>query len=425
MNPLTLVKRIQNINAKEASLGISEDASWHAKYKDSAYVFVGGIPFDLTEGDLLAVFAQYGEIVDVNLVRDKGTGKSKGFAFVAYEDQRSTNLAVDNLNGAQILGRTIRVDHCSKYKKKEEEDEETEQKKREARGVCRAFQRGECTRGAGCKFSHDEQRAANTGWGHEDKEPRWGHDKFDGPKKGERRSGNIPSSHVSEQTVREGDKGSHSRAKANETFEREPKQSNRREERGLGSHGDDHDSRTRDRDSREKGSRRHNGYDYQPKLSEGHNKRDDKRSSKRSEDDDEVMHKSKEGLDRKEERRSRRYDDNDDVPRTREDQDRIEEKRLRRYSDYESEIRSKEELDKGEERRSKRHDDDEYQSKSRGYQDKREGERLRRHDYDVEPVMRDRRSEKRPGRFDDYQFEPRSRKDDERGDEKRSRMNRA
>ncbi|GFP97790.1 zinc finger CCCH domain-containing protein 42 [Phtheirospermum japonicum] len=157
MNPLTLVKRIQNINKKEASLGISEDASWHAKYKDSAYVYVGGIPFDLTEGDLLAVFAQYGEIVDVNLVRDKGTGKSKGFAFVAYEDQRSTNLAVDNLNGAQILGRTIRVDHVSKYKKLEEEDEETRQKKREERGVCRAFQKGECNRGDGCRFSHDKQ----------------------------------------------------------------------------------------------------------------------------------------------------------------------------------------------------------------------------------------------------------------------------
>lgn len=38
--------------------------------------------------------SRYGEIVDVNLVRDKGTGKSKGFAFVAYEDQRSTTLAV-------------------------------------------------------------------------------------------------------------------------------------------------------------------------------------------------------------------------------------------------------------------------------------------------------------------------------------------
>lgn len=37
---------------------------------------------------------RYGEVVDINLVRDKGTGKSKGFAFIAYEDQRSTNLAV-------------------------------------------------------------------------------------------------------------------------------------------------------------------------------------------------------------------------------------------------------------------------------------------------------------------------------------------
>lgn len=189
MNPLTLVKRIQNINAKEASLGISDQASWHARYKDSAYVFVGGIPFDLTEGDLLAVFAQYGEVVDVNLVRDKGTGKSKGFAFVAYEDQRSTNLAVDNLNGAQILGRIIRVDHVSNYKKKEEEDEETERKKREERGVCRSFQRGECNRGAACKFSHDEKRAANTGWGaEEDRSLRWSHDKVEDSRK-DRRSG--------------------------------------------------------------------------------------------------------------------------------------------------------------------------------------------------------------------------------------------
>lgn len=63
----------------------------------------------------------------------------------------------DNLNGAEVAGRIIRVDHVTKYKKKEEEDEETQQQKREARGVCRAFQRGECTRGASCKFSHDEQ----------------------------------------------------------------------------------------------------------------------------------------------------------------------------------------------------------------------------------------------------------------------------
>ncbi|PWA65517.1 hypothetical protein CTI12_AA239990 [Artemisia annua] len=44
--------------------------------------------------DELRMKIRYREIVDVNLVRDKGTGKSIGFAFVAYEDQRSTVLAV-------------------------------------------------------------------------------------------------------------------------------------------------------------------------------------------------------------------------------------------------------------------------------------------------------------------------------------------
>ena len=51
---------------------------------------------------LFACFYRFGEIVDVNLVRDKTSGASKGFAFIAYEDQRSTVLAVDNFNGAKV-----------------------------------------------------------------------------------------------------------------------------------------------------------------------------------------------------------------------------------------------------------------------------------------------------------------------------------
>ncbi|GJD12184.1 Zinc finger CCCH domain-containing protein 42 [Galdieria sulphuraria] len=70
------------------------------------------------EGDLLVVFEQYGHIADVHLVRDQDTGKSKGFAFIGYEDQRSTILAVDNFNGTVLLGRTLRVDHVAHYKKK-------------------------------------------------------------------------------------------------------------------------------------------------------------------------------------------------------------------------------------------------------------------------------------------------------------------
>ncbi|RWW63471.1 hypothetical protein BHE74_00029345 [Ensete ventricosum] len=120
MNPLTLVKRTQKINSTEAALGISDEASWHAKYKESAYIFIGGIPFDLTEGDLLAVFSQYGEVVDVNLVRDKSTGKSKGFAFLAYEDQRSTILAVE---GDSKSGLANKDSHSSRLKTYEDDDE--------------------------------------------------------------------------------------------------------------------------------------------------------------------------------------------------------------------------------------------------------------------------------------------------------------
>ena len=56
--------------------------------------------------------------MDVNMPRDKETGKPRGFAFIMYEDQRSTVLAVDNLNGIKIKpdGRTLRVDHVKNYK---------------------------------------------------------------------------------------------------------------------------------------------------------------------------------------------------------------------------------------------------------------------------------------------------------------------
>jgi RNA-binding motif X-linked protein 2 len=54
--------------------------------------------------------------MDLNMPRDKETGKSRGFGFLMYEDQRSTVLAVDNLNGAKVLDKTLRVDHVKSYK---------------------------------------------------------------------------------------------------------------------------------------------------------------------------------------------------------------------------------------------------------------------------------------------------------------------
>lgn len=122
-SPLTKVKLINELNAREAELGVQEAVSWHAEYKDSAWVFVGGLPYELTEGDVICVFSQYGEVVNINLVRDKKTGKSKGFCFLCYEDQRSTILAVDNFNGIKIKGRTIRVDHVANYRPPKDSDD--------------------------------------------------------------------------------------------------------------------------------------------------------------------------------------------------------------------------------------------------------------------------------------------------------------
>ncbi|GIL56167.1 hypothetical protein Vafri_11581 [Volvox africanus] len=123
MNPLTQIKNTQKATKREIDAGIQDSASWHAQFKHSAYIFTGGLDYELTEGDLLAVFSQYGEIVDLHLIRHKDTGKSKGFAFLAYEDQRSTVLAVDNLNGAKVVGRTVRVEHVDNYKKRRAEAE--------------------------------------------------------------------------------------------------------------------------------------------------------------------------------------------------------------------------------------------------------------------------------------------------------------
>ncbi|WJX58192.1 hypothetical protein P8452_43672 [Trifolium repens] len=364
MNPLTLVKRIQNINSREAALNISEEASWHTKYKDSAYVFVGGIPFDLTEGDLLAVFAQCGEVVDVNLVRDKGTGKSKGFAFIAYEDQRSTNLAVDNLNGAQVLGRIIRVDHVDKYKKKEEEDEETERQKREARGVCRAFQRGECTRGAGCKFSHDEQRAANTGWG-ENGNAKWDNDKYDGPKK-ERRYNNQ-SNHIPETRDRV------SRPKAHDDDDKFDGRENtsRREAKGPRRHDEDEfEHRLREDRHRREEKRSRSGYEGRESEPRD-NRKEDMRSTKR--DDVEFESKSR-NSDVRDDKRPNRQDVDDFQSKSRKHGNR-EERRSRRHTEDESVPRSREDHDREHDSRSSRNDTDRSESKGRYESQRREEKR--------------------------------------------------
>lgn len=74
---MNVIQEIKRINERELEQGVSGKASWHHEYKDSAWVFAGGFSYDLTEGDILCVMSQWGEIEDINLCREKDTGKSK------------------------------------------------------------------------------------------------------------------------------------------------------------------------------------------------------------------------------------------------------------------------------------------------------------------------------------------------------------
>lgn len=127
MNPLTNIKNLNKLNENEIKMGnVGTKTSWHNQYRDSAWCFYGGMPFELTEGDIICIFEQYGAVVNINLIRDKKTGKSKGFGFICYENQLSTDLAVDNFNGTQIIGRTIKVDHAGNYRPPKDHDDADE-----------------------------------------------------------------------------------------------------------------------------------------------------------------------------------------------------------------------------------------------------------------------------------------------------------
>ena len=64
MNPLTQTLNQLKMNEKELAAGVSgTKSSWHTEYKDSAWIFLGGLPYEMTKGDVICMFSQYGEPV--------------------------------------------------------------------------------------------------------------------------------------------------------------------------------------------------------------------------------------------------------------------------------------------------------------------------------------------------------------------------
>ncbi len=76
-------------------------------------LYVGNIPFTTTESDLRELFEEHGSIESVNVITDRETGRSRGFAFVELEDASSAEKAMRALDGRDMGGRTLRVNEAN------------------------------------------------------------------------------------------------------------------------------------------------------------------------------------------------------------------------------------------------------------------------------------------------------------------------
>jgi RNA recognition motif-containing protein len=72
-------------------------------------IYVSNLSFNVIDEDVESYFAEYGEVVSAKVIKDKFTGKSRGFAFVEMSDDAAAQKAIQELDGAVVDGRTIAV----------------------------------------------------------------------------------------------------------------------------------------------------------------------------------------------------------------------------------------------------------------------------------------------------------------------------
>ncbi|OGB97696.1 hypothetical protein A3F06_01225 [candidate division TM6 bacterium RIFCSPHIGHO2_12_FULL_36_22] len=82
-------------------------------------IYVGNLPYSLTEEGLEELFKAYGKVSAVRIIKDKFTGNSKGFAFVEMATEDAAQEAIDALNGKEIDGRALRINKALPPQQKE------------------------------------------------------------------------------------------------------------------------------------------------------------------------------------------------------------------------------------------------------------------------------------------------------------------
>jgi RNA recognition motif-containing protein len=87
-------------------LGRGED------YELSKKLYVGNLPFSVTEDELRTVFERHGAVGSVNVITDRETGRARGFAFVEMDEASSADEAMRALDGSDLGGRSLRVNEA-------------------------------------------------------------------------------------------------------------------------------------------------------------------------------------------------------------------------------------------------------------------------------------------------------------------------
>jgi RNA recognition motif-containing protein len=72
-------------------------------------IYVGNINYDATPEELQNLFSQYGEVASTKIIKDRETGRSKGFGFIEMEN---ADAAIENLDGVEFQGRRLRVNEA-------------------------------------------------------------------------------------------------------------------------------------------------------------------------------------------------------------------------------------------------------------------------------------------------------------------------
>ena len=79
-------------------------------------IYVGDLSSDVTEDDLKAVFSEFGEVDSVNIIKDKFSGRSKGFGFVEMPNNSEADKAIEALNGTELKRRNLKVNQAQPRK---------------------------------------------------------------------------------------------------------------------------------------------------------------------------------------------------------------------------------------------------------------------------------------------------------------------